>query len=142
MNKIDHMLLQSLDDKEAIRKRVEENFTEEQIETIIKNVLDGQINRYLVERTNDIANKKINNIIENELKKLIETEAVLENIQFECKKFIYSNNFMTRISCYFDEQLDGYMGKYVEGYFLQNLTEKFLKDIKDEHDVYCKRNDE
>ena len=134
MSNIDKYLLESLENKEMIKQRVQEHFTDSQIKTIMENVLDGQINRYLVMKANEIVVDKIDNMINAELDKILNDEKVIEQIKFQCKTFVYSKDYLQRIMIYFDDKFREFSGFHVEGYMMFQLVEKFIKEVKEAHE--------
>jgi hypothetical protein len=131
MKEVTNLILQAIEEKIGIINEVVENkFDKDAIKSIVSNVIDGKINRYIVDKTHNLTINSLNDLIQEQIEKIILDEYLITHITVEVKKFIYEFPYSKTIKTYFNNKIKDYLEKYMENYFMEQLADKFLNDVK------------
>jgi predicted RNA methylase len=142
MKNIDQLCnaIQSANVDKVVKDLIDTRYTEEQLTQIINSLIKGRIDKYIIEQLTRVTADKLGASIEIAFDDAMRESTLQERLKYECKKYIYEKDFWKHIKVYFQEKLLGYMGQYVESYYLHQLAEKFLTDIKQAHEESLEMN--
>lgn len=108
MRNIDHLLTRVDENFSSEIKRIEDNFTESQLESIVINVINSKIRKYLADKINEILNQKMYLLIDDVIESYNSGEELEIIINHEIKKYLhsggFSDNLQSAIEDYFDKK--------------------------------------
>ena len=90
MNNIDHLLELFNKKTDDLNKRIDEHFTDAQLEIILDNVINSKITKHLADRINDLLNIKMRQIIDRQISEISELPIIIKH---EISKYIHSVDF-------------------------------------------------
>jgi hypothetical protein len=85
-----------------VDKATKNLYSDEQLEQIIANLVESRVNRHIIDRSHQMLNDIIDSVIDAELTKVIEEEAIAKQVRHISIKFLRSEAFRERMQIFIE----------------------------------------
>lgn len=107
MENIDKKLIETINEKVAkINEKLETFTTEEQIESIVKNIAKSHIESFILQQAQDIMLTKIKKHVDEVFNSIVSEEDLRQSVRRDLKEFIFSHQFHSQIKSRFEKMID------------------------------------